>query len=135
MNKQLLITAVIALIVGGAAGYLAPHSLAKTAGATGSFSRMAGVGSFMRGGGMGSGALSGTVAAKDASSITIDTRDGSSHVVLISPATTVAKNVAGTLADVSVGSTILVSGTANKDGSVSASSIQLRPADTAQPTK
>jgi hypothetical protein len=81
----------------------------------------------MRGAG-GGGLLSGTVAAKDSGSITVNTRDGSSHVVLITPATTVSKSVTGALIDVSTGSTIIVSGTTNSDGSVSASLIQLRPA-------
>lgn len=131
-NKQ-LITGVVALVVGVGVGYFGGHALAKTParGATAFAARTGtnGAAGFTRGGpagGMG-GLLSGTVAAKDASSITIDTRDGSSHVVLITPATTVQKSVSGVLTDVAVGSTIIVTGTANSDGSTSATSIQLRP--------
>ncbi len=84
---------------------------------------------FMRGGGAGNGGfLSGTVAAKDSESITLDTRDGSSHVVLVTPMTSVLKSVSGSMSDVSVGSTVIVSGTTNSDGSISANLIQLRPA-------
>ena len=79
---------------------------------------------------MGGGFLTGTVAAEDSGSITVDTRDGSSHVVLISPSTTYQKSVAGTISDVPVGSSIMVIGSTNGDGSVLATSIQLRGATT-----
>jgi hypothetical protein len=131
MNKTLIITAVVALVVGLGVGYEGANLLhpATTQTARGSFS---GTGSFARTGGTagasGNGLLSGTVAAKDSGSITLNTRDGSSHVVLITPDTTVSKSVSGSQSDVSVGSTIIVTGTTNSDGSVSASSIQLRPA-------
>ena len=73
------------------------------------------------------GLLTGTVASKDDGSITIDTRDGSSRIVLVTPNTSVSKSATGSLNDVVVGSTIFISGTTNSDGSISASLIQLRP--------
>lgn len=125
MNKKIVTAAAIALIIGFGAGYLV-HSPAATAPVTGGAMTRAGGFSGARGG-SGGGFLSGTVAASDSGSITLDTRDGSSHVVLITPATIVSKSVTGSMSDVSVGSTIIVSGTTNGDGSVSASLIQLRP--------
>jgi hypothetical protein len=127
MNKTSIITGVVALVVGLGVGYYGAGVLhpAATTPTRGSF---AGAGGAARAGANGAGLLSGTVAASDAGSITLDTRDGSSHVVLITPSTTVSKSVSGSESDVTVGATVIVSGTTNSDGSVSASSIQLRPA-------
>jgi hypothetical protein len=130
MHKKIVTTAVIALVVGFGAGYLTHTSPAQTQGTRGTLAGANGgnFGGMMRGGATaGGGFLTGTVAAKDSGSITLNTRDGSSHVVLITPATTVSKSVTGAVSDVSVGATIIVSGTTNSDGSVSATLIQLRP--------
>ncbi len=135
MNKTLIITAIIALIVGLGVGYFGANALHPATASTTARGSYSGTGSFARSGSVsGNGLLSGTVAAKDSGSITIDTRDGSSHVVLITPDTTVSKSVSGSQSDVSVGSTVIVTGTTNSDGSVSASSIQLRPAMPTSPT-
>ena len=117
---------IISLVVGFGAGYFVHSSPAQTQNPGGFAGR--GQGGGMRGGANGAGLLSGTVAKQDAGSITLNTRDGSSHVVLITPATTVQKSIEGGLTDVAVGSTIFVSGSTNSDGSISASSIQLRQA-------
>lgn len=129
MKNKPIVIGVIALIVGvgvgyfGATAFAAPAKTASARGAAGSFTGL-------RAGNQASGAglLTGTVAAISSGSITLDTRDGSSHVVLTTPDTTVSKSVTGSLSDVTVGSTAIVSGTTNSDGSVSASLIQLRPA-------
>jgi len=123
MNKTIIVTAVIALVVGYGIGYFTHPAATQPQTARGNFS---GTGNLARGGG--GGLLSGTVAKEDSGSITLNTRDGSSHVVLITPATTVQKSVNGTLSDIAVGSVIFVTGSTNSDGSISASSIQLRPA-------
>ncbi len=126
MNNKMILTAVAALVVGFGAGYFAHASPAAQApGARGTFAAGAYGGAR---GGMSGGLLNGTVAAKDASSITLNTRDGSSHVVLLTPDTSISKSVGGTIADVATGSNVVVSGTTNSDGSVSATLIQLRPA-------
>jgi hypothetical protein len=128
INKTLIIPAVITLVVGLGVGYEGANMLHPATTATAQ-THGSGTGSFVRGGSAsGNGLLSGTVASKDSGSITLNTRDGSSHVVLITPDTTVSKSVSGSQSDVTVGSTIIVTGTTNSDGSVSASSIQLRPA-------
>ena len=132
MNKKIIGIASVALIIGIGAGYLGANALRPATpaqNARGDFAGgMRGAGLPGQGGAAGGGLLSGTVAKEDAGSITLNTRDGSSHVVLVTPATTVQKSVSGVLSDVAVGSTIIVTGTTNSDGSVSASSIQLRPA-------
>jgi hypothetical protein len=125
MHKKIVTTAVIALVVGFGGGYYMHTSPAQNT--PGTFAGRTG-GTGTRGGAAaGGGFLTGTVATKDSGSITLNTRDGSSHVVLITPATTVSKSVTGSVSDVAVGATIIVSGTTNSDGSVSATLIQLRP--------
>lgn len=124
MNTKTIGIAVVALLIGGAVGYFAhPASAATTSVArTGGFTGARGAGA------AGAGFLTGTVAAQDSTSITLNTRDGSSHVVLITPSTSVSKTVTGSMSDVSVGSNVMIIGTTNSDGSTSATMIQLRPA-------
>ncbi len=100
MNKKIVSIAAVALVVGFGAGYFTHSSPTPTQG-RGNFTGIGrGAGGGLRGGG---GFLSGTVAAKDSGSITLNTRDGSSHVVLFTPATSVSKSVSGAISDVSVG--------------------------------
>ncbi len=128
MDKKIIGAVVVALIIGVGIGYFGGNALHPATPAQGTRGSFAGTNGGTRGSANGGEVLSGTVAVKDAGSITIDTRDGSSHVVLLTPATTVQKSVSGSVSDVSVGSTIVVTGSTNSDGSISASSIQLRPA-------
>lgn len=76
----------------------------------------------------GEGFTAGEVLAKDAESITVKMRDGGSKIVFFSSSTSVMKSAAGSIQDVAVGEQVTVSGKQNSDGSVSADSIQLRPA-------
>jgi len=85
------------------------------------------MGQNIRGGSNGGGFTSGEVISMDATSMTIKLRDGGSKIVLFSPASKVEKTVDGAIADVAVGKSVMVTGTTNPDGSVSAISIQMRP--------
>lgn len=125
MKKNIVVTAVGALIVGLGGGYAGAHIIAPanvngTIGSSGIRDRR-GINQSA-----GGGFLTGIVARKDSESITINTRDGNSHVVLFTPATSVFKSVAGSLTDITIGSTVIVTGSTNSDGSLSAHSIQLR---------
>ncbi|MBU6323159.1 hypothetical protein KGQ55_00540 [Patescibacteria group bacterium] len=133
MTKHSIITGVVALIVGLGAGYWGATAFAKPTPSFGRNLSQGGAGGvmFTRGGAgaqAGGGFVSGTVAQASATSITVNTRDGNSHVVLMSPSTTVAKSVTGSLSDLSAGSDVIVSGTTNSDGSITATLIQIRPA-------
>lgn len=140
MNKQAGLAVIVALVVGIGIGYVIPHAASAARGsfAAGGGQFRGGAGSFGgRTGGAGpnaGGFLSGTIAKEDSESITLNMRDGSSRVVLITPATTVSKSINGSMNDLTVGSDVIVNGSVNSDGSVSASLIQLRPANLLPPT-
>lgn len=77
-----------------------------------------------RQGAMGGG-TTGEIIAKDDTSITVKLADGSSRVVTVSSSTSVSKMTSGSATDLVIGENVVVMGTTNSDGSVSAQSIQL----------
>lgn len=86
----------------------------------------------------GGGNVFGQIIAKDATSITVELRTPNnqngastttgtgSKIVFYTDKTTVSKTTDGTMADLVVGKNISVQGTSNPDGSVSATSFQIR---------
>ncbi len=129
-EKHHLIVGVVALVVGIGIGYFIPHGGAAMRGSfaqNGTFTHN-GTGGFAMRGANGASALSGTIAQVSSGSLTLDTRDGSSHVVLLTPETSVSKSVTGTTTDLTVGSAVMIAGTQNSDGSLSAMSVTIRPA-------
>ena len=85
----------------------------------------------------GAGFVGGTIVAIDSQSITVQlggpnassTNSGAtgSKIVLFNPTTQVGKFVTGTMTDLKVGSSVMIQGQQNSDGSVTANSIQIRP--------
>lgn len=130
MRKTLLVIIAVAVLVGGGAFYggmkyaQGRTSRARQAG-------MANLGGF-RGGANGTNSANGNftagdIIAKDASSITVKLRDGSSKIVFYSDTTEIGKFVNGTQNDLVIGQTVSVNGIANADGSITSQSIQIRP--------
>lgn len=78
------------------------------------------------GGGM-VGFVGGEILSKDANSLTIKLNDGGSKIVFYSTSTLISKMSTGTTDELAMGKDITVNGTANQDGSVSATMIQIRP--------
>ncbi|MDE1970059.1 MAG: hypothetical protein KGI50_00555 [Patescibacteria group bacterium] len=134
MNNKILMILVGVIVVGGGAFYAGMKYNANTrAQFTGSaamnarFSGPRSGGGTLRGGN-GGGFVSGNIIASDATSITVKLQDGSSKIILVSPSTPIMKSVAGTRADLVSGKQVIAAGTQNSDGSLTAESIQLRPA-------
>lgn len=75
---------------------------------------------------MGQNMVNGDILSKDDSGITIKLRDGGSKIIFVSNTTTVYKSVEGTKDDLIVGESVVVNGKTNTDGSISATSIDLR---------
>jgi hypothetical protein len=78
-------------------------------------------------GGMMGGMTSGEIVSKDDTSVTIKLTDGGSKVVFLSTSTTIGTMSTGSLDDLSTGTNVIVVGSTNADGSVTASTIQIRP--------
>lgn len=103
-----------------------------------------GGGAFVRrgsGGMRGAEIAAGEVIAKDETSVTVKLRDsraaaspdagsetGGSRIVFFTAETPITKSVSGSAADVAIGAQVFVNGTRNQDGSITADSIQIRPA-------
>ena len=92
----------------------------------------------------GGGGAFGTIVSKDANSITVQLMGGpnasstgqtgtGSKIVLYNNSTQIGKTVTGSTGDLSVGESVVISGTANSDGSITAQSIQIRPANVQRP--
>jgi len=85
-----------------------------------------------RPGGNGGGMTSGEVISSDDESLTIKEQDGSTSIVYFSSSTAISKTVDGTSSDLTDGTNVIVSGTSNSDGSVTATTIQIRTDDIPQ---
>ena len=143
MNKNTLVSILITAVVFGGVGYWYGASKAQSntpadrftqRGANGNFGSAGG-----RGGRNGSNNAFGTIIAKNATSITVQlasvgttTASAGSKIVLYSGTTQVSKTISGSAVDLSVGESVAVSGTPNSDGSVTANTIQIRPAGAGQ---
>ena len=98
------------------------------AGTSGTFERFNGTRTAGQNGArMGGGAVSGSILSMDAKSLTVKLLDGSSKIVLFSDSTAYSNTIKASLSDLKVGSTVAVFGTANSDGSVTATNVQINP--------
>lgn len=72
-------------------------------------------------------ATNGEIISADDKSITVKLTDGSSKIVLLSDKTQINKATTGSKSDLVTGSRVMVFGSDNTDGSVTAQNIQLNP--------
>ena len=138
MKNTLTVILIIAIVVVGAGAFYGGMVYGKSQanGARPNFQNMTAAqrqqfagarGANGRGGANGGGFVSGDIIAKDATSITVKTQDGSSKIVFLAGSTQISKSAAGSAADLNSGGQVVVNGTANSDGSVTATNIQIRP--------
>lgn len=82
------------------------------------------------GGGAGGGLVAGQIASLGSGSMTIQLANGNSEVVIYSSSTPVSEPTTVPASTLKIGTAVMVAGTSNSDGSVTAQSIQVRPATT-----
>ncbi len=138
----------VSIIIAGGIGFFAGKHVEATAGAAPGtrFGQMGMYAGGMRGmrGGMNGGFVSGQILSKDATSITVALRGtteaslgtqtgAGSKIVFLGDNTKIMKTVDGTLADLADGKDVVVTGTPNQDGSITATSIQIRTQNTSAP--
>ena len=134
MPKKLIVPLiVVALVIAGGSFFGGMVYGKSQAGGPGGNARGARTGMAAFGGGVqgqgrnAGGFISGDIVSKDATSLTVKTRDGSSKIVFFATSTKVSKMADGSMDDLAPGTTVTVMGTTNTDGSVTASQLQIRP--------
>ncbi len=75
----------------------------------------------------GAGFVTGSLLKKDATSMTVQTRDGSTKLILVTSSTKAMQMADTTIDQFNQGSNVMVNGTANSDGSITAQTVQLMP--------
>ena len=130
MKKSLLIiiTGVSEFVVVLVGGYFfRNYQLTKFRGnfAQGSLQRFNGQSPSNQGGRMINRPIDGEILTLDEKGITIKLSDGSSKIVLFSDSTVISKSAKVTRGDLKINSKVIVSGTQNADGSITAIGLQL----------
>ncbi|MCX6813211.1 MAG: DUF5666 domain-containing protein [Candidatus Azambacteria bacterium] len=134
MNKKIIMTVVITLIIAGGAGFYSGmlYGQSTNVNSRAGLNRQGAgfaMGAGQRGGSaqQNGGFSGGEIIKKDDSSITVKLNSGSSQIILFSDTTKVMKSVQGLAGDLIVGEQVTVTGSKNQDGSLTAQSIQIRP--------
>ena len=104
------------------------YQKAHAASAFGQFRTAGAAGLGGRFGAAGTGATVGTILSSDSGSITVQMQDGSTKIIFVTNSTPIMKTLRGTLTDLSVGTPVSITGSANADGSITAQAIQIRSA-------
>lgn len=132
--KKFLSILIAVLVIGGGAFYGGTMYTKAKQPARGNFVRLGqgidtqGIGGANMRGGQAGGFIGGEIISKDDNSITVKLRDGGSKLIFYSLGTEISKFASGVAADLEVGKNISVNGKTNSDGSLTADSIQVRPA-------
>ncbi len=134
-NNSIIMTVLVAIIVGGAAffGGMQYQKMQPAAGGNRQFANGQNGGRRAGGpNGMG-GAVRGQIISADSSSITVKMSDGSSKIVLINGNTMITEATTANMQALTSGKQVLVFGSTNSDGSVTAQNVQLNPQQMGRP--
>jgi len=128
--KKIFIIIIIAVVV-GAAGFFGgmKYGQSQNSASTQQSSALQTTGrrfSGVAGGSANGNLVNGQIISMDDKSITVQLRTGGSKIVFFSTSTQVVKSVAGSVKDLLNNENVMVTGTQNSDGSITANSIQLR---------
>ena len=133
-TKQWLLVLVGVLVIGGGSFYggmqygqrhFATNRLGRLGGINGNRSGLAAGSSFAN--------ANGEVIAQDDKSVTIKLAAGGSQIIFLSDSTQITKSANGVIGDLTAGTQVSASGSKNADGSLSATSVQIRPAGMTNP--
>jgi len=123
MNSKILMVIVIIVVAGGAFFGGMKYQQSKVGSFAGGQS-----GAFRQRMGQGQSAaprpVRGDILSIDSNTMTVKLQDGSSKIIILAGSTTYMKEASSTKDDLKTGSTVMVSGTSNSDGSVTAQSVQ-----------
>jgi len=126
MNKASII-AIVLVIVAAAAGFFGGMQYQKNQAVT----MMGQSGQYRRFGQFGQNQnmrpVRGQILSIDGNTVTVKMPDGSSKIVVVSGTTAFMKSTSGALTDLKSGDTIVVIGSSNSDGSVTAQAVQINP--------
>ncbi|MDD5527662.1 MAG: DUF5666 domain-containing protein [Patescibacteria group bacterium] len=131
MKKHTIIL-IIAILVAGGGGFFggmqyqkqtAIKSVASSAAGT-NRGNFAGTRTGGRTGANGGGFANGSILSKSDTSLTIKLSAGGSEIVFLAPSTQIMKSATTTIAALNVGDNVMVTGTANSDGSLTAKTVQ-----------
>lgn len=129
MNK-IVITAIICIIVAGGAGFYIGRNSASAMNSTyqmnGSYNQRGG-GRFGGQTGRSGMGVRGKIISSDNNSITVQSNDGTSTIVVTSGNTMYYKSATAGKSDINNGDTVMVFGQKNSDGSVTAQMVQVNP--------
>ena len=129
MNKTTIsIVAIVLIIIAFYGGSLYGKSQANAAAtaARAQFAGRTGAGGFGGRGGAG-GATAGSILSNSNNQLTIQLAAGGSEIVFLTSSTTISKTSTVTPTDLTTGQNVMIAGTKNSDGSVTATLIQVRP--------
>ena len=73
------------------------------------------------------GFVDGEIISKDDKSITVKMQDGNTKIIFLADSTTIGKTTDGTKDDLTQGKQVIINGTSNTDGTITAQNIQIRP--------
>ncbi|HZQ29615.1 MAG TPA: hypothetical protein VFA93_00875 [Patescibacteria group bacterium] len=131
--SKFIVLAVILILVSGGAGFVAGSKFGRVGNGNSAQLQFR-----QRFGATNSRPVRGQIINADDKSITVKLQDGSTKIVLIPSSAAILKTDSASISDLKKDETVVVFGTENSDGSITAQNVQLNPRErtsSQQPTK